>query len=691
MYRLVFSNNLDLNDTNDDIYSIEIISKLDNSKLSFGTVSSVSLSLKLNNRDKRFSAYTFKNKFIECYINNVKKYKFYIDEVTMKNGYINITAYDKIADLDRTFKGISFPCTLNALIVEALGQAHITLDTFMFTNQGFMIHDADLTGLTCREVLMYCMELCGGIGILNEDEKFVIRWFSTNEAKEIDINNFISYESNEEDVEFNNIRLSKGSNTYNSNPITNDVKGTIYITSDNPLLANSTSVKIKSLINNLKGKYLSYFPCKVQVSTSEKYALGDCLSFKDEDGNKKIMLVSNITIKNLSNVTVESLGIDTTVSESSETETGTEKTGSHSNNFNIKNIINVEDVQFSDCNENTKIFVSCTMTFQTANGNIQFTFNRDTIRTYNPVVGTNTFTFIINGAEEAENILSFVSSNNYTYLEYSFIYCNCLVVDYSEEDSELDVGEEEATAPYRGDKFGGLYFYAGIENWIWKKTINTTTGIVQEKLFWGTANQAQNANADDNYVYALYSTRLFNNYVKLKNREFYVKLEINGTITVKNSDVTYKIQNAIPDGSQFIYSRKRNGVTNYYKSSTGIIKMKCDDEIRIFLSEPLATVRNWNLDNLVFTYTLLDDDMTGYSMPSIANREQYNYTFQGETEKIYSFKASTKEDGTFETMQAAKQKYTNVDGLQNSQGVLMATEHFFDEGYTLEYNQNATD
>ena len=119
--------------------------------------------------------------------------------------------------------------------------------------------------------------------------------------------------------------------------------------------------------------------------------------------------------------------------------------------------------------------------------------------------------------------------------------------------------------------------------------------------------------------------------------------------------------------------------------------MKCDDEIRVFLSEPLATVRNWNLDNLVFTYTLLDDDMTGYSMTSNAAREQYNYTFQGETEKIYSFKASTKDDGTFETMQAAKQKYTNVDGLQNSQGVLMATEHFFDEGYTLEYNQNATD
>ena len=138
MYKLVFSNVLTINDSNDDIYSIEIVSKLDNSKLSFGTVSSVSLSLKLNNKDKRFSNYIFKNKSIECEINNVKKYKFYIDDVTMKNGFINITAYDKIAKLDQKFRGISYPCTLQDLIVSALGQAGLKLETTIFRNQGFI-------------------------------------------------------------------------------------------------------------------------------------------------------------------------------------------------------------------------------------------------------------------------------------------------------------------------------------------------------------------------------------------------------------------------------------------------------------------------------------------------------------------------------------------------------------------------
>lgn len=681
MYRIVFSNNLEIEDNNDDIYSIEIISKLDNSKLSFGTVSSVSLSLKLNNKDKRFNSFTFKNKNITLYINNVKKYKFYIDEVKMKNGFINIIAYDKIADLDKNFKGVSFPITLNSLIIEALAQAGITLKTFMFTNQGFVIHNADLSGMTCRDVLGYCMELCGGIGLLNEEEKFVIRWFEKTEAKEINANNFISYSSDEEDVEFNNVRFSRGNNTYDSNKVKSDIKGTIYITSDNPLLENSTSEKIKSLISNFDVKYLSYFPCKIQISSIEKYSLGDCLSFVDEDGNKKIMLVSNISIKNMSNVEVESLGIDTTVSETDEEDPGTGNTGSGFGSVQIKNIINNEEVQFSDCSENTRIFVSCTMTFQTSTGNIQFILNNDTIRTYTPTLGTNTFTFTIEKPENSENILSFVSSNTYSYIEFSFIYCNCLIVDYSEEDSELDTGEEEAVAPFRGDKFGGLFFYIGVENWIYKKTENKTNNTVTEKLFWGTAAEASAAHSDDNYLCSLYSTRLFNNYVKLKEREFYVKLEISGIISVQNSEETFSFQNAIPDGSTFIYSRKRNGILKYYKSSTGIIKMKNDDEIYVYLSEPLSKVRVWKLDNLIFSYTLLDEDITGYKLESRIPIEKYNYTFNEETEQIYSIKGTTDNEGVL-TLQAQKQGYVDVQGNQNNYKVMMLCDHFYDEGYT---------
>lgn len=563
MYKLVFSNVLTINDSNDDIYSIEIVSKLDNSKLSFGTVSSVSLSLKLNNKDKRFSNYIFKNKSIECYINNVKKYKFYIDDVTMKNGFINITAYDKIAKLDQKFRGISYPCTLQDLIVSALGQAGLKLETTIFRNQGFIIHDADLSSLTCREVLRYCLEICGGIGILNTEEKFVIRWFSNNNVKEIDTNNFISYSSDEEDIEFNNVRFSRGNVTYDSNSDYSNIKGTIYITSDNPLLEHSTSTKIKSLIENLNVKHLSYFSCKVQISSIEKYSLGDCLSFSDENGNEKIMLVSNITIKNLSNVTVESLGIDTTVSESDESETDA-GAGSQSYNFNIKGITDRVDVQFSECNKNTKIFVSCTMTFTKISGNITFSFDNKIIRTYTPILGTNTFSFIIDGVDQLENIMKFSTGSTYSYFEYNFIYCNCLIVDYSEEDdpdtSYEGIDEIEGYELYNVANFKFLKAMdkEASLNLSFKKNKKSTSNndLIQEfELSRALGGSSPNVNKEDsqNYIsYFVNSNLIYLNDDYMRIFTNWLKNSLELFITPKQEDYDYKvyIRKVLIDGTK---------------------------------------------------------------------------------------------------------------------------------------------
>lgn len=685
MYRLVFSNSLDLNDTTDDIYSIEINSKLDYSKLNFGTVSSVSLTLKLNNQDKRFSKYIFKNKSIQCYINDTKKYKFYIEDVKMKNGYITIDAYDKIAALDKKFKGVDFPITLNNLIIQTLNQANLSLSNFMFTNQGFVIQKADLTGKTCREVLGYCMELCGGIGVLDENENFVIRWFNTSNPKKIDINTFVSYSSDEDDVVLNNIRYTRGSKTYNSNS-KKDTKGTINLTSDNPLLTNSTSSKIQSIISNLSGKYISYFPCKVQVLSIEKYALGDCLYFQDEDGNKKIILVSNISIKNKTYIEIESLSIDTSEENSEEDseEEDNKEESSSSYNFMIKNIINKEDVEFSECNKNTKILVNCTMTFTDATGNISFTLDNNTIRTYQPYVGTNTFTFVLDGSENDKQILSFVSKNKYTYIEYSFIYTNCLIIDYDEKDKELDTGEVEINTPTWNDAHGSLYFNVGIERWIMETITNDR--YTRKRLYWAeSAEDVKESNKDNKYVCALYSTKLFDNFIKLKDRTYYIKLEISGTMTgyiSKVGNVEYTFQNTIPDGSSFCYSIERNGNKKYYKSSTGIIKVKDGDIVSVYYNAaPTGVYYQFDMKDMSFSYTVLDEDITGYSIHQRYYIENCDYTFGDETENVKSFNAiNNYSDGTIEWKYSEKTKNTTAIG--KGAACELVCDHFYDEGYT---------
>lgn len=620
MYKFIFSNGLlEINDTNDDIYSIEIVSKLDNSTLSFGTVSSVSLSLKLNNRDKRFSAYTFKNKSVDCYINNIKKYRFYVDEVTMKNGYINITAYDKIADLDKKFKGVEFPINLNNLIVAALAQANIELETSIFKNQGFIIHNADLAGLTCREVLGYCLEICGGIGMLNTDEKFVIRWFQNKDAKEIDINNFISYESDEEDVEFNNVRFSRGSATFNSNSDASTIKGTIYLSSDNPLLEHSTSSKINSLIENLNVKHLSYFPCKMQISSIEKYSLGDCLTFNDEDGNKKTMLVSNITIKNLSSVQIESLPIDTTVSEGDDETEDTGARSSVSSSLSIKGITNRKDVQFSECNKNTKIFVSCTMTFTKINGNIIFIFDNKAIRAFTPVIGTNTFSFTIEGADQPENILIFETLSTYSYQEYNFVYCNCIIVDYSEEDDpDYDYDGVDEIDGYEMYNIANIKLikamdYNAAVTIHYKQTGSDISELTINPTVSGGAPSASRTANNQSYTYNINANALYTNYYNSNGTLIDVKTQYNKYIN--NGVVNFYVYPETADYEYKVYYKRllSNGKkTKFIEYTSSGINMLHENVLEIYVycpkgENPNVRVITNDFDSLAYMFENSDD------------------------------------------------------------------------------------
>lgn len=682
MYRLFFSNGLELDDTDDNIYSIEIVSKMDYSKLNFGSVSSVSISLKLNNNDKRFDNVIFKNKTITCYINDVKKYKFYIDEVTKKNGFINITAYDKIADLDKRFKGIIFPCTLQELIIETLKQVGLTLKTFMFTNQGFVIHNAALADLTCREVLSYCMELCGGIGLLDEEENFNIRWFDTNNPIPIDVNTFISYSSSEEDVILNNIRYSRGNSTYNSNPIQTDIKGTIYLTSDNPLLQHSTSGKISSLISNLNRKQITYFPCQINVLSSEKFLLGDCLSFEDEYGNKKVILVSNITIKNLSNIQIESLGIDTTVSEGEEEGEEEEiiNSSSSNNSISIKNIINKEDVQFSECNQNTIIYCSCTITFDDVepDTNLYFYLDNNIIRTYKPITGTNTFSFTLSNLEKNETILYLLTSNQYSYIEYNFIYSNCLLLDYTEEDRELDTGEVEIAKPGYLHSIMDFTVNVGIEGWRFK-TGEDNIGKYEELYYGGLKDK----DTDLDYSPMLYSPIRIQNYKELKEREFYIGVNITGEIySGYNADWGFKYNNAIPDGEDFIYSIKRDEVETFYKTNTGMVKVKNGDIINIFLLKsyfggmPLGT----ETDKLEISVSVLDEDIETFT-GTAAYKQTINYTYGEETIEVYCPYYGTKHSDIYAIPDYFNLNTSLLKSKNGKSGVIIICEPYAKEGY----------
>jgi hypothetical protein len=593
MYSLAFSNGTIIDDSNDDIYSISLSQKTDSSKLTFGTVSSCSLSLKLNNVDKRFDKFNFKEKYINVYINDTKKYKIYVDDIKKKNGFIQIEGYDKIKNLNEKFKGCTFPISIYSLVILCLKQCGLTMGNTIPPNFGLVLHEnVSLTGLTCREVISYCLELCGGIGLLDEDEKFIIKWFDTSETKTLDTNTFISYSSDEDDITFNNIRYIRNGRTYNSNQ--GDIINSLYLTSDNPLLVGSSSDKIQEVIENLQEKSLTYFPCSIQLSSIEKYSLGDCVKFVDEDGNEKLALVCNITIKNLTSVTINSLSIDLTTSEGDDDDDDTTTTMSQNDElYFYKN--NAARIDYVECADNAEIEYILNVNIEDAFDDVRVMVNNALYKSYSVYNGNNTITLMLKGdIIETTTTIDIETDNTLQDIEANTLYRYCQIIDYSEDDDFIYVEEEEIDEPDNiSENFPhrNISFDTGIQGWYYchfeskdydnntNKVTNTydVTQLGLTKYLKGFTTYECN---DDSNFPELYTKERIDLYNDMCNSTFYVKLTFDYTklyykddsdTIIKEEDIT----GDLPDGTFFVYKKKMSGESNYkwFKSSTGIVKV----------------------------------------------------------------------------------------------------------------------
>jgi hypothetical protein len=648
MYSLAFSNGTIIDDSNDDIYSISLSQKTDSSKLTFGTVSSCSLSLKLNNVDKRFDKFNFKEKYINVYINDTKKYKIYVDDIKKKNGFIQIEGYDKIKNLNEKFKGCTFPISIYSLVILCLKQCGLTMGNTIPPNFGLVLHEnVSLTGLTCREVISYCLELCGGIGLLDEDEKFIIKWFDTSETKTLDTNTFISYSSDEDDITFNNIRYIRNGRTYNSNQ--GDIINSLYLTSDNPLLMGSSSDKIQEVIENLQEKSLTYFPCSIQLSSIEKYSLGDCVKFVDEDGNEKLALVCNITIKNLTSVTINSLSIDLTTSEGDDDDDTTTTMSQNDELYFYKN--NVARIDYVECADNAEIEYILNVNIEDAFDDVRVMVNNALYKSYNVYNGNNTITLMLKGdIIETTTTIDIETDNTLQDIEANTLYRYCQIIDYSEDDDFIYVEEEEIDEP---DNISGTYQHAniefgtGIQGWYYCHfEVNTYDDNYQ--VIGNDVTQLGIKSYNDNITYEcnddfnlpeLYTKERIDLYNDMCNSTFYVKLTFDYTKlyyeddsdkVIKEEDIT----GDLPDGTFFVYKKKMSGESNYkwFKSSTGIVKVDKGTSLIVYsLTQNNRSIRTSNETMYVAAtqdeFELMCNDVfieSGTIEATLATLDEYN-------------------------------------------------------------------
>lgn len=92
----------------------------------------------------------------------IRKGIFTAEEITVNENYIKITAYDRLAALDKSFtgSGISFPVTLGELYRSVCAFCNVPFDNSSFENSDLVIADNVINeDASCREVLSYIAQL----------------------------------------------------------------------------------------------------------------------------------------------------------------------------------------------------------------------------------------------------------------------------------------------------------------------------------------------------------------------------------------------------------------------------------------------------------------------------------------------------------------------------------------------------
>lgn len=454
--------NLTLSDilNGDNIYNYTITAD-SGSSFKFGTCICKRLEMELNNTHERLSDARFKADKVKITKNGKTIGIFYIDEFKKNGGKIKIVGYDKVSHMEKTFKykSIKTPITLEKLMISTLGQCDITYNLGTFTNQNYVIHNiADLKGKTCRQVIEFCLDLCGSNGIINDSEQFELAKYSKIED-EVDINTVSTFAVHDEETYIVKNLLYKRSDLEFTQ--TNGSNKSIVLSSNNPLLKVCSTSKVQSILDRIDVNYV-FYPLEIKIIDSKDYKIGDYLSFTYKD-KEYLFYVNKLVVKN------NHTKIITCVSTLTEEAAAEQLADSNIDvaNGNVEYFFTDElmEVNFQECSNATDIYYSLHFTAENDgyfNVKVNDKHNRQFI--YN--AGSNTISSILK-YKFKDSVNKFVIENldpeKLDNFSLSILYKNCMILD---EIDELDypdnsqIEEETTTIPqvYMNNIYGLMTF-----------------------------------------------------------------------------------------------------------------------------------------------------------------------------------------------------------------------------------------
>ena len=660
MINYMFSNGLDISYSSNRIYDQTIKGTATNNKLRFGTIASTYVEIVLDNTDGYFDTYSFKNVSINLYDEDKKKIKVYIDSVNEKNRLITIKAYDAIIKLDRTWQPCKTPIALYDFVKDIAKQCNIELNVLVMPNGGYNIHNIeDLKGKTCRQCLSYALELAGYYGYIDSEDKLAFKWFSFNNKKyDITIEHLVDYNTDHENSIVDNIYFVRGSKVYytSKNP-----KGSIFISKDNPLLKEASSDKVQEIIDKLAHRsQLEYLPCTINATDYFQYTIGDIVTFNDNKGKTRNAIIGSVTYSGHNTCVITSVNVDEQDITPDEADNNNSVNSTFTGTLYFYRKTGSTDIEFKECSDNTEIEYFLNFNVEDAFDSLSVYINNDFYKSFDVHNGNNTICLMLKGdiIKDTVNLIDVMTDNTLKDIEVNALYRNCLIIDYSEQNSEVEVGEDENASgntidgdPYVEDEEiisklvengllstylcdSGAYFYSNINYNDFNPVENSNSTWIEGPKFGISSNDSKwaitrlktaiietNMNAFGNGSKSYKSSFVYGNNENWINFLNFIEGSVSYNISC-DSTVYYEI-----------LDKNSNVIQKMAECKTGVITVKNNQKIQFYVERSNTVIKDINItiksypangNNHIYLGTEMVKDADGYNVSYYKNQELDN-------------------------------------------------------------------
>jgi len=323
-----------------------------NNSFDIGSVMINAFDFALNNQDGRFDGVSFTNARIvpefglqlSGGVEWLKRGKFIINKPTERSGIIPITTYDLMSLFDSKYDGgLTFPCTIQAIVIYCCEKCGVVLSTMQFPNYNFVItHTPNFDNSSYRQILMWCSQVACCYSRMNANGQLDLKWYDSSvfenrvdggifdntiessyqSGDELDGGNFFNYSSGDSvdggdftDLDnFHHIYTLKsptigtdmvlitGINVISCETDSTKVDTTVgsadymLIIKSNPLITKDNIESIKTFIAS-KVIGMNFMPLKVSTLLDFSREAGDSAIISTANGNSYPCFLTNIESK----------------------------------------------------------------------------------------------------------------------------------------------------------------------------------------------------------------------------------------------------------------------------------------------------------------------------------------------------------------------------------------------------------